>query len=46
MLLGWLNKVLGLVGVKLNVTVERAPKDKLDAMLVGRKVPTEQRDWN
>lgn len=46
MILALLNRVLGLVGRKLNVTMERKPKDPLDAMLVGRKMPTEKRDWN
>jgi hypothetical protein len=41
-----LNRVLGLVGLKFSVVVERMAKDPLDAMLVGRKVPTEKRDWN
>lgn len=46
MLVKLLNRVLGIVGIKLNVSVERKPKDPLDAMLVGRKMPTEKRDWN
>lgn len=46
MFLKWLNRVLGMVGVKFNVSVEHAPKDQYDAMLVGRKMPTEKRDWN
>jgi hypothetical protein len=46
MLIGLLNRVLGLVGLKFSVIVERRTKDPLDAMLVGRKMPTEKRDWN
>lgn len=41
-----LNRVLGLVGLKFSVVVERRVDDPLDAMLVGRKMPTEKRDWN
>jgi hypothetical protein len=42
MILRLLNRVLGLVGVRL----ERTPKDRFDAMLAGRKMPVEKRDWN
>ncbi|MGK3981182.1 hypothetical protein WMF38_56825 [Sorangium sp. So ce118] len=46
MFMGLLNRVLEFIGVRQKVSEEPKPKDPLDAMLVGRKVPTEKRDWN